>query len=1007
MSSASIPHDEEARLRSLVNLEILDSAPEAEFDALVKVAALVCGVPISLLSLVDESRQWFKANVGLPGVDETPRDVAFCAHAIHGDVLFEVPDATKDARFSDNPLVIGQPDIRFYAGAPILLSDGMRMGTLCVIDRQPRVLSETQREVLVHLSSAAAKALESRVALRKLEVLSRLKAQTEHYLRVVVDSVPAMLAYWDRDLRCKFANPAYETWFGVKPEALIGKHIRELLGPDLFALNKPFIDAALDGQPQMFERLIPGPDGVRRHSLANYVPDMVNGEVAGFLVHVNDVSALKKAEESLRQEITERERAHQLLSISNTSLSEAQRLGRIGSWTWNAAADVTTWSDELFRIFGREPGNAAPSFAEHSKMYSANSFSALQNAVGAALSAGKSYSLELEFIRPDGTSGWLEARGEVTKDRQGAIVGLQGTVLDITERRELTARLEEQHEMLRVTLQSIGDAVITTDRSGHITWMNPVAEQMTGWLSSEAVGRVHSQVFHIVHAETRKPSPSPVDLCLSQGVTAGLAERTVLLSRTGGEFGIEDSAAPIRSSSGQMLGVVLVFHDVTEQRRLSGEMSYRATHDALTGLTNRAEFESRLARTLDKAHAEKSENVLMFIDLDQFKLVNDACGHSAGDQLLQQVAKLLRDAVRSRDTLARLGGDEFAVILEHCTGETGLGIAQKICDRMDEFRFLHDGRRFRIGTSIGLVPLDNRWATPAAALQAADTSCYAAKEAGRNRVHVWYDNDKAMHARQGETQWASRLEHAIDEGGFVLHAQRIVPLGTEGNGLHAEVLLRLTDADGSLIAPNAFLPAAERFHFCARIDKWVLRQVVNTLAELPGLTGIDTICVNLSGQSIGDRAFHRQAVEILTAASAPICQLLCLEITETAAITNMTDAALFIDEMRALGVRIALDDFGAGASSFGYLKSLAVDLLKIDGQFVRDVIEDPLDDAAVRCFVDVARVVGVKTVAEFIDKPAVLQRMKELGVDYGQGFLLHYPEPLELVLGKYEKQQSA
>ena len=241
----------------------------------------------------------------------------------------------------------------------------------------------------------------------------------------------------------------------------------------------------------------------------------------------------------------------------------------------------------------------------------------------------------------------------------------------------------------------------------------------------------------------------------------------------------------------------------------------------------------------------------------------------------------------------------------------------------------------------------------------------------------------------------------------MLHAQRIVPLGTEGNGLHAEVLLRLTDADGSLIAPNAFLPAAERFHFCARIDKWVLRQVVHALAELPGLTGIDTICVNLSGQSIGDRAFHRQAVEILTAASAPICQLLCLEITETAAITNMTDAALFIDEMRALGVRIALDDFGAGASSFGYLKSLAVDLLKIDGQFVRDVIEDPLDDAAVRCFVDVARVVGVKTVAEFIDKPAVLQRMKELGVDYGQGFLLHYPEPLELVLGKYEKQQSA
>jgi diguanylate cyclase len=220
------------------------------------------------------------------------------------------------------------------------------------------------------------------------------------------------------------------------------------------------------------------------------------------------------------------------------------------------------------------------------------------------------------------------------------------------------------------------------------------------------------------------------------------------------------------------------------------------------------------------------------------------------------------------------------------------------------------------------------------------------------------------------------------------------------------VLLRMTDSDGSLIAPNAFLPAAERFHFCSRIDKWVLRQVINALAELPDLNDIDTICVNLSGQSVGDRVFHRQAVEILGAAGGAICQRLCLEVTETAAITNMTEAALFINEVRLLGVRIALDDFGSGASSFGYLKSLSVDVLKIDGQFVRDVIEDPLDNAAVRCFVEVAAVVGVKTVAEFIDKPAVLERMKEFRVDYGQGFLLHLPEPLAKVLDQFARQLS-
>ena len=695
-----------------------------------------------------------------------------------------------------------------------------------------------------------------------------------------------------------------------------------------------------------------------------------------------------------------------LLGASNAALGEAQRLGRIGSWTWNVAEDLTTWSDELHRIFGHEPSLAAPSFAEHSQICTAESLLRLQVAVGNALAGGRPYELELEFLRAEGSTGWLAAKGEAVFDDGGKVTSLRGTVQDISHQRALVQQLEQQHELLHVTLQSIGDAVITTNGVGEVTWLNPVAERMTGWLNEEACGRPLAQVFHIVHEETRRPSPDPVEHCIHQGSIAGLTERTVLISRTGEEFGIEDSAAPIRGKQGDLLGVVLVFHDVTEQRRLSGEMSYRATHDALTGLTNRAEFEARLARTLDKAHQEQSEHALMFIDLDQFKLVNDACGHSAGDQLLQQVAKLLRDAVRARDTLARLGGDEFGVILERCTAEQAQRVAQKICDRMDGFRFIHDSRRFRIGTSIGLVSLDNRWSSPAAVLQAADASCYTAKEAGRNRVHIWFDTDATMRARNGQTQWATRLEQAIDEDQFVLHAQQIFPLATAPGGLYAEVLLRMVEVDGGLVAPGAFLPAAERFHLASRIDRWVLRRVVNLLVSQADLSAIDTLCVNLSGQSIGDRAFHRQAVQILAAAGPEICKRLCLEITETTAVTNMTDAALFVEEVRALGVRVALDDFGAGASSFGYLKSLAVDLLKIDGQFVRDVMDDPLDDATVRCFVDVARVVGVKTVAEFIDKPAVLARMKEIGVDYGQGFLLHRPEPIELLLSKLPARQA-
>jgi EAL domain-containing protein (putative c-di-GMP-specific phosphodiesterase class I) len=366
--------------------------------------------------------------------------------------------------------------------------------------------------------------------------------------------------------------------------------------------------------------------------------------------------------------------------------------------------------------------------------------------------------------------------------------------------------------------------------------------------------------------------------------------------------------------------------------------------------------------------------------------------------LLQQVARLLKEAIRARDTLARLGGDEFAVILEHCTGDQAQRVAQQICDRMDEFRFVHDERRFRIGTSIGLVPVDSRWTNTAAAMQAADASCYSAKEAGRNRVHVWVDTDHAVLARHGEMQWATRLAQALDEDRFVLYAQRIDALDGCEAGLHAEVLLRLRDADGSLIPPGAFLPAAERFHLATRIDRWVLHRAVQQIRALPDLTALHTLCVNLSGQSIGDRAFHRHAIEALTAAGAAVCQRLCFEITETSAVTNTADAALFIEQVRALGVRMALDDFGAGASSFGYLKTLKVDLLKIDGQFIKDLIDDPLDDAAVRCFVDVARVLGLKTVAEFVDRPEILQRVRDIGIDYAQGFLLHRPEPIESLL---------
>ena len=696
------------------------------------------------------------------------------------------------------------------------------------------------------------------------------------------------------------------------------------------------------------------------------------------------------------QDITARKQIQIALQRTQDLLERTGRLAGVGGWEVHLPTSSVLWTDEVRHIHG-VPMDYVPSLEEAIAFYAPSSQPRIEAAVAESIKTGKGFDLELEIIRRDGALRWVRSVGS-TEYVDGAPVRLVGAFQDITERRNMAAQLVEKHELMRVTLASIGDAVITTDATGHVDWLNPVAERMTGWLAAEAKGLPMAQVFHIVNEHTRALAESPVAICLEMGQTAGLPHHTLLLSRDGREFGIEDSAAPILDAAGTLHGVVLVFHDVSEQRRLSGEMTYRATHDSLTGLLNRGEFDARLARALRKAQEEHSEHALLYIDLDQFKLVNDACGHAVGDQLLQQVAKLLIDAVRTRDTLARLGGDEFAIILEHCSIEQAYGVAQKICDRMDDFRFIHDERRFRIGTSIGLVLVNHRWTTTSAIQQAADTSCYAAKEAGRNRVHTWLESDSAMQARHTEMGWTSRIERALDDDGFVLFAQRIHSLNVIEVGIHAEVLLRMKNDDGTLTPPGAFLPAAERFHLASRVDRWVLRKTLAWMEQLDPATFVCSLSVNLSGQSVSDRTFHAWASELLAKAGEGVLAKLCIEVTETAAVTNLADAALFIQSLRASGVRVALDDFGAGASSFGYLKSLPVDYLKIDGQFVRDVVTDPLDGAAVRCFVDVAHVLGIETVAEFVDDPAVLQHLRTLGVNFAQGYLLHRPEPIDALV---------
>ncbi len=683
-------------------------------------------------------------------------------------------------------------------------------------------------------------------------------------------------------------------------------------------------------------------------------------------------------------------------------LALATHGGGIGVWELDLQAarrGELAWDDTMWRLHGEQPHGQRLDLARwRHRLHAAD-----RRAAGAALRAGgPPLDGEWRVCWPDGSTHVLRGSGRVLRDARGRPLRLSGVCWDVSESRRLQQQLQEQHELLAVTLQSIADAVLTTDAAGRVSWLNPVAQRLTGWSAAEAQGRPSAQVFVARREDSGKPLPDPVQRCLATGRPTRLPAGAVLVGRDGELRAVDDSVAPIRDDEGRVLGAVLVFRDVTQQRRQFDEIRWRASHDGLTGLVNRAEFGQRLARTFERACREGSHHALLAFDLDRFKLVNDHCGHAAGDEVLREVARRLEAGVRGRDTVARLGGDEFAAILENCSLEEARHVAQKLCDAMDQYRYVHGGQRFRIGTSIGVAPLDGRWPDADTALREADACCMIAKEQGRNRVQVWAPDDAALRAHQSEHRWATRLQQALDEDRFELDLQRVLPAQGEDDGrLRGELLLRLRERDGSRVLPGAFMPAAERFHLAPRLDRWVLRQAV-ALLRRGGLPEIAALSVNVSALTLQDAAFHQEASALLQELGPARAAALCLEITETAVITQLDEAARFIAQMRNLGARVALDDFGAGVSSYGYLKALPVDLLKIDGQFVRALMTDPLDQVAVRSFVDVARTLGLATVAECVETPEVLLELVRLGVGSVQGFLLHRPQPLAELLAQPE-----
>jgi diguanylate cyclase (GGDEF)-like protein/PAS domain S-box-containing protein len=592
----------------------------------------------------------------------------------------------------------------------------------------------------------------------------------------------------------------------------------------------------------------------------------------------------------------------------------------------------------------------------------------------------------------DGVWLWVVSRAKARVDEHGRARRIVGVDLDVTERKLFEDALFKEKESAQITLQSIGDGVITTDSDCRIEYLNPVAEQLTGWRIEHAQGRLIDEIFRSFHEETCEPLENPLAVAIRRTRAIKSVRPTLLIRRDGNELYIESCASPIRDGKGAVSGGVLVFHDVSESRELNRKLSYHASHDILTGLVNRREFESRLERALKSARAREASYALCHIDLDQFKIINDNCGHSAGDALLGQVGALLKSKIRWRDTVARLGGDEFGVLLESCSMEEGIRNAEALREAIRNYKFVWEERTFRLGASIGVVPISPDNEDVAALLSAADSACAAAKESGRNRIYSFQENDIDLMRRRREMQWAARINNALEDGRFEIYRQVIQPLQRPDNGLHYELLLRMRDEAGKIVSPDQFIAAAERYGLTPNIDRWMIEHALRWLvSEADEREKLSLCSINLSGQSLGDDKFlpfvidhfHRSGID---------ASKICFEITETAAIASFSQANRFIHALKELGCRFALDDFGTGLSSFGYLKHFPVDFLKIDGSFVKEILHDPIDREMVRSINEIGHLTGKQTIAEFAENQEIIEMLRGLGVDYAQGYGIATPQ---------------
>ncbi len=907
---------------------------------------------------------------------------------------------------------LAKAGLESYCGVPLVTSSGEVLGLISVVDSDPIPESHVARPLHHVLANRISHEMER-------EQWSRALRNSEDRYRRLIEGLQSSFLYsMDSSGKLTYVSPTVEKLFGFSAEEFAEQRCR-LLGE--FPLNASALEHArrtLRGEQQpRYEASVRLKDSSIRSVLISEHPILDDsGAVCAIEGMVTDITARKRAETQVqvRSEVLENiagdTSLEDVLALL-CRLVEAQRPGSMacvllltddGETVYTAAApslpDVCSKALNGLPI-GQFAESFGPSEGPGDAILTADiaadpQWASVQSITGQFGIRG-CWSIPIRSETHRLLGSFAISLPEPTEpeayERDLMKMASQTTAIAIRKYRAEKA-LAHSEARFRDFAAIAADYLWEMDEHLNFSFVSDRYREITGLDPTGLVGVPY------------------MDVVVDQSAESELWSRHLPALRTQDAFDVEfpwvrpdgttivlnHRGHPIRNPAGAFCGYRGTGSDVTNAYQLSEQLAYQASHDTLTGLVNRNEFESRLCRALDSAHLGEAEHALCYLDLDQFKIVNDTCGHVAGDELLRQLAQVLRARVRNQDTLARLGGDEFGVLMERCPVEHAHSVADALRQSVEDFRFHWEGKVFAVGVSIGLVPVVQSSHDASSVLRAADTACYAAKDEGRNRVHVFHEKDSEVVRRQGEMRWVSRIQSALADDRFRIYAQRIQPIAAQhSDGKHYELLLRMVDNDGQLVLPGQFLPAAERYNAATRLDRWVVTAARDWFQTHPKeLASLGLCSINLSGQSLGDQRFLQFVMDQFSDGLLPP-ERFCFEVTETAAIGDLTRATAFINTLRRMGCQFSLDDFGSGLSSFAYLKTLAVDYLKIDGVFVRDIVTNSIDLAMVRSINEIGHVMGKKTVAEFVESAEILEKLREIGVDYAQGYHIAQATPLD------------